>query len=814
MKAMGSTCVLDRDQLGRRLHPEALFSERYQDCPFDPRTYTAPQTPWRRAGGGGSLLAESGGRRMCVEAAGEGVLRIRYGAGADFPPSTTERLGLLQVAGADRMRLTEAGGVVTAKHGVLSLRFELSSGNWSVRGRRGRTLIRTRGGGVRFGSEPAAVGSHPQFLAAFDLPPGDVFGGGGRIAPLRRRAGTLDVYAVKVGHTPGDYGGFPLPLAIWPNGTGVFLNNPWPHVYFDFGASAPDQWWVHAPGGDCDWFVIEGGDMPGLLRRFTSLVGRIPPPKRWWLGFWTSALAFSSAAEVEEVGRRLRREGYPCDALVIDGPWRGGPEFLAKYMQDGEYPTNNLNWHPDFGDGPAMVRANASLGYRTVLHQNSRSYLADTIARASDAGEIRVVGREAVPTFGTEAGERFYAEQVRPRHAEGIGMWWLDHGDRVSGELLPGVPSRNLFGAMWARATRRCAETEGCDPTVALVRGAGIGGQSAGLPWPGDTRFGIGAFIDDVRFVLAAGLAGFPITSVDLGGFMRGHTGEPGVDHPFDRDNLARRFCQGILVVPSPRMHQSDSHPAKLPWNCPPEIQALYRAMLLERYRLTPYWFSWAIHAARTGEPVVRPIWYRCPDDPRAVACEDEVLIGDSLLAAPVFRHGAVGRSVYLPSGQWHCWWTGRRYAGGRRYTVPAPLYEPRGLPLFVKSGSIVPRQEPTVCLPDEIPAVLTLDVFAGCGGRFDCHESDSVTHRFACEVKRGKVVVRIPNRLASERIYRVRLHLRGEPRAPRWNGKPVQPGLSAWDPVARVLTCTVRAAAGTDGRLDLSGPTGVGPRG
>lgn len=788
---MSSTCVLDRDRLTLRLHPEALFDQKYHDHELDPKAYRRMRGRWhlRRARG---LDFAAGKARLLAEGVGDGVMRIRCFANGSFRQSTTERLGLLSVPPATRLEPEQSTAIVSARHGCMAFQCDLQTGNWSVAGRTG-TIVSIRGGGIRFAGGPGEVGAHPRFLAAFDLPQGEVFGGGGRVAPFSRRGSTMDMYAVKTGARPGDYGGFPIPILVWPNGTALFLNNPWPHVYFDVGASDPTQWWVHAPGGDCDWFVIDGGDMPGLLRRFSAIVGRMPFPKKWWLGFWTSALAFSSADEVENVGRRLRSEGYPCDALVIDGPWRGGPEFLKKYMSDGEYPTNDLNWHPDFGNGPRMLSANAKRGFHTILHQNSRSYLPSTAAKAVPAGQLRIEGRETVPTFGTETGEKFYAAQVRPRHKEGIGMWWLDHGDRVSGNLLPGIPSRNLFGSMWARATRRCFEKDGLGPTLSLIRGSCIGGQSCSLPWPGDTRFGQDAFIEDVWFALAAGVSGFSLTSADLGGFMVGRNGMPGEDNPFDTDNLARRLCQGIMVIPNPRMHQSDSHPAKLPWNCPPRIRTLYKAMLIERYRLTPYYFSWAIHASRTGEPIARPVWYQLPSDPKALACQDQLLIGDSLMAAPVFTRGAKTRDVYLPQGNWYCFWTGLKREGGRTITVKTPMFNVTGLPLFVKAGAIIPRQEATPFLRDDPPSRLTLDVCPDGTARFDCHESREITHSFACTDEAGLIALTIPNLTTRVRAYDVRLHVDRRPAGIQVNGRTIDARQWKWSPNRRVAEVKVR---------------------
>ena len=48
-----------------------------------------------------------------------------------------------------------------------------------------------------------------------------------------------------------------------------------------------------------------------------------------------------------------------------------------------------------------------------------------------------------------------------------------------------------------------------------------------------------------------------------------------------------------------------------------------------------------------------RPIWWLDPHDEVALGVDDEFLLGDQVLAAPVMEEGAVTRDVYLPSGTW-----------------------------------------------------------------------------------------------------------------------------------------------------------------
>jgi len=85
---------------------------------------------------------------------------------------------------------------------------------------------------------------------------------------------------------------------------------------------------------------------------------------------------------------------------------------------------------------------------------------------------------------------------------------------------------------------------------------------------------------------------------------------------------------------------------------------------------------------------VMRALALEWQDDPRALACEDEFLWGDSLLVAPVLRKGARRRRVYLPAGEWFDFWSGEPVRGGRHVVVDAPLER---IPLFVRGGTVLP---------------------------------------------------------------------------------------------------------------------------
>lgn len=80
--------------------------------------------------------------------------------------------------------------------------------------------------------------------------------------------------------------------------------------------------------------------------------------------------------------------------------------------------------------------------------------------------------------------------------------------------------------------------------------------------------------------------------------------------------------------------------------------------------------------AVKTGDPVIRPVWWAAAEDERALICDDEYLVGDDLLVAPVVEPGQRTRDVYLPHGTWRERQTAKAFVDGPTVlsAVPAPL--------------------------------------------------------------------------------------------------------------------------------------------
>jgi hypothetical protein len=66
---------------------------------------------------------------------------------------------------------------------------------------------------------------------------------------------------------------------------------------------------------------------------------------------------------------------------------------------------------------------------------------------------------------------------------------------------------------------------------------------------------------------------------------------------------------------------------------------------------LAPYKKDLMAEAYATGVPLCRPMMLHYPDDSRARATSDQLMLGPELIMAPIFKHDASTRDVYLPRG-------------------------------------------------------------------------------------------------------------------------------------------------------------------
>ena len=211
--------------------------------------------------------------------------------------------------------------------------------------------------------------------------------------------------------------------------------------------------------------------------------------------------------------------------------------------------------------------------------------------------------------------------------------------------------------------------------------------------------------------ILGLGLSGIPFAGSDIGGF----NGAPSAE-------LYSRWLQAAALVPFMRTHAMIGTPRREPWSYGPEHERANRAAIRLRYRMMPALYTAYFQHTQQGSPVVKPIFWNTLTDSVGLGTDDEFILGDHLLVAPVVDSGARSRAVYLPAGRWYRMGSGEAYAGGQRVTVQAPdalndggdTTSLRGLPIFVRAGAVIPSQAVVSYEGQRRLDTLSLDIYPG----------------------------------------------------------------------------------------------------
>lgn len=458
------------------------------------------------------------------------------------------------------------------------------------------------------------------------------------------------------------------------------------------------------------YLFLYGRQFERGLRDFYRLSGRPPLLPRFALGNWWSRFWPYTTEEYLELMERFTAERTPFSVAVLDMDWH------LTHVPEGYSGWTGYTWNRELIPEPDKLLSRLhGLGLHTALNLHPAEGVQPFEERYNEVADFMgVTGGGTIPfDLNDRLFRRAYFELLlHPLEDMGVDFWWIDwqQGTRSTVEGLDPLWLLNHWHFL--DAARR-----GRRPLI-LSRYAGAGSHRYPVGFSGDTIASWASLDFQPRFTAAAADIGFGWWSHDIGG----HMGDGLRD-----EELACRWLQFGVFSPICRLHSTCSPDAgKEPWRYSPEIAEIMRRFLALRHRLLPYLHSMNWRSHLEGMPLVRPLYHAWPDRPEAYEYPNVYEFGSQLIVAPVTAPGAGEKRaaevrLWLPEGLWYDFFTDEVYEGGRRLTLRCPLER---IPVFVRSGGIVPMQEPD-CTED-LPERVTLHVWPG-QGRFRLCEGEEL---------------------------------------------------------------------------------------
>ena len=618
-----------------------------------------------------------------------------------------------------------------------SLVLDESSTEWALRDGKGRDIL--RGPAVGFFQEHA-------FLRINLEERDQIFGLGETTGPMNKRGLVRDLWNIDVlGHSPAIHPQLKslyvsIPFAILMRdgrATGIFWDNPARQVW-DMGHTNPDQLTVSADHGEINVYFFSGPTIQSIVARYTELTGRTPLPPRWGLGYHQCRYSYESAERVVEIAANFRARQIPCDAIYLD-----------IHHMDG---YRVFTFGKKFPNPKAMTDQLAADGFKTVAIvdpgvKNDRKFgvfqrgLKKNAFVKSQNGHHNYVGKvwpgpSRFPDFMRKSVRDWWGREQAALHKVGVTGIWNDVNEPANFALpsktLPPdcrhqtdfgparhVEIHNAYGSEMARTSRAGAVAFDSTKRPFIITRAGYAGvQRHALVWTGDNSSLWEHLAESIPQLLNLSLSGVPFCGADIGGFLSHATGE-----------LLARWTQLACLTPFFRNHSNEGTRAQEPWAFGPEIEAVCRGAIQLRYQFLPYIYTLFERASRDGSPIIRPLIWHYQNDPQCVAVQDQFLLGENLLVAPVTQLGARARAVYLPPGQWHEFWTSETHRGRKYILADAPLHL---LPLYVKAGAIIPFAPLVQHTGEYSTNDITVQIWPGADGKLEFYDDDGESMKSA----------------------------------------------------------------------------------
>ncbi len=541
---------------------------------------------------------------------------------------------------------------------------------------------RITGSGYRNNAYLTVAGEGSYMREQLDLGVGEyVYGLGERFTPFVKNGQSVDIWN-EDGGTSSEQSYKNIPFYVSSKGYGVFVNNTG-RVSYEIGSENVSKVQFSVPGECLEYYMIGGGSPKAALSNYTQLTGRPALPPAWSFGLWLTT-SFTTSYDEETVTsfiEGMAQRDLPLHVFHFDCFW----------MKESQW--CDFTWDKDvFPDPEAMLRRLKDRGLRICVWINpyiaQKSQLFDEgmdkgyLLKRPDGSVWQWDKWQAgmgLVDFTNPAAVKWYKEELKRLIDMGVDCFKTDFGERIPTDVVyydgsDPVLMHNYYTYLYNRAVFEVlVENCGVNEAALFARSATAGGQKFPVHWGGDCSANYDSMAETLRGGLSLCASGFGFWSHDISGFER--TAPP---------DIYKRWTAFGLLSSHSRLHGNESY--RVPWLFDEESVDVLRFFTKLKCRLMPYLFGVACEASQEGVPMMRAMFLEFPDDPGCLQLDRQYMLGDSMLAAPIFNNESTVQ-YYLPAGNWTNLISGERIDGG---SWRNEQHGYMSLPLLVRQDSVI----------------------------------------------------------------------------------------------------------------------------
>ena len=475
---------------------------------------------------------------------------------------------------------------------------------------------------------------------------------------------------------------------------------------FDIGYTKRSMMQIHAASNNLTVYIITGESEKDIVKQFRKMVGRSYIPPFWAFGYGQSRWGYKTEEDIRTVAKQYQDAGIPLDSIYLDIDYM---ERYKDFTVDTERFPNLKGLATDMKEQGIhlvpIIDAGVKIedGYDVYEEGVQNNYFCKNAEGGDFVGAVWP-GRVHFPDFLQPKARDWFGKKYAVLTEQGIDGFWNDMNEpaifytedrladtcaeiekltagnmgiqeyfaftgmvaglngnigdydkfyhNVDGKMVKHSEVHNLYGMNMTRsAFEALQEISPEKRTLFFSRSSYIGAHRYGGIWQGDNKSWWSHILQSMQQLPALNMAGFLFTGSDTGGF--------GCD---TTEDLMIRWLQYSLFTPLFRNHSADGT----------REQELYQfsnveatgKMIQIRYSLIPYLYSEFLKAALNDEMMFKPLAFDFPDDAMAEQVEDQLLLGNELMIAPIYKQNAQQQGLYNrnpPEGASLCFcWIGR----------------------------------------------------------------------------------------------------------------------------------------------------------
>lgn len=522
---------------------------------------------------------------------------------------------------------------------------------------------------------------------------------------------------------------------------GVFVDYAG-RVVFDIGFEEYDMLKIEPETPEFKLYIITGDCESDIVTQFRRMIGRSYLPPRWAFGFQQSRWGYQNEQDIRNVVGGYREKGIPLDAVNLD----------IDYMEDFKDFTVDPSKFPRFSEFVTEMKENGirlvpiidagvkiEEGYKVYEEGVQNGYFCKD-ENGLDYVSAVWPGHTHFPDFLNSKARHWFGHKYKTLLDCGIEGFWNDMNEpaifysekgllkawdaleeykkkrldiysffdlrglfgALSNSMddyrsfyhdMDGVKVRhdqvhNLYGYYMTRSAAEAFEEIVPEKRILLFsRSSYIGMHRYSGIWMGDNQSWWSHLLLSIKMMPSLNMCGFLYTGADIGGFGGDVT----------RDLLLRWLAFGVFT-PLMRNHSALGTRKQECYQF--GGTKAFADIISVRYRLVPYLYSEYMKAALHDTMMFRPLSFDYRGDRRARKVEDQLMVGGSIMIAPVYEQNAAGRYVYLPEDMLFVTLSGSQIC---RQTVlqQGDHYINVGLnevPVFIRRNHILPLCESAAC--------------------------------------------------------------------------------------------------------------------